>query len=53
MQSTDQVIQELRSVIQVNTQATTGLEDWIGQSENEYPAKHQLDPITQYWAMRT
>jgi hypothetical protein len=49
MQSTDQVIQELRSVIQVNTQATTGLEDWIGQSENEYPAKHQLDPITQYW----
>jgi hypothetical protein len=25
------------------------LEEWIGQSKNEYLAEHQLDPITQYW----
>ena len=25
------------------------MEEWSGQSENEYLAEHQLDPITQYW----
>ena len=50
-----QVIQELwqfhQELKDANTQATAGLEEGIGQSENEYPAEHQLDPITQYWTM--
>jgi hypothetical protein len=52
-QIASQCIQDLKQSRQVlkdaNTQATIRLEEWIGQSENEHPSEHQLDPIRQYW----
>ena len=51
-----QTIEEMKNATMANTkdiqglpQATTGLEEWIGQSKKEYPVEHQLEPITQYW----
>jgi hypothetical protein len=63
IQASSQINQELKNVtqelknatmantsnIQGLTQATIGLEEWIGQSEKEYPTEPQLEPITQYW----
>jgi hypothetical protein len=46
MQLIGQSTQETKDA---NTQAITGLEEWIGQSGSEYPTEHQLDPINQYW----
>jgi hypothetical protein len=46
MQELRQSMQELKDA---NIQATTGVKEWIGQSENEHPSEHQLDPMTQNW----
>ena len=47
-QSTQELKEVFRETKEANTQATVGLEEWIGQSEKEYPAEHQFEPITQY-----
>ena len=41
--------QSMQKLKDANTQATVGVKEWIGQSENKHPFEHQLDPITQYW----